>query len=169
MRTVVLTAVAMLPVAVTSCVSDECEGNKNSLPYAGFFSSELSPRAISVDSITVYGEGAPRDSLLIDNGEGVASVYLPFRIDGGESTFVIQYNQKRLRGLTDRITFRYETVPDFISAACGVVYDYHIDNIEHTKNLIDSVRCPGMVISNANEQNIRIYFRVSSTEEDAQQ
>ena len=168
MRTIVLAAAAMLlPVAVTSCVSDECEGNKNSLPYAGFFSSEVSPRSISVDSITVYGEGAPNDSLLIDNGEGVASVYLPFRIDGGESTFVIQYNQKRLRGLTDRITFRYEAVPDFVSAACGVVYDYRIDNIEHTKNLIDSVRCPGMVISNANEQNIRVYFRVN-TEEDAQ-
>lgn len=168
MHTTMLAAAAMLLlVAVTSCVSDECEGNKNSLPYAGFFSSELSPRAISVDSITVYGEGAPNDSLLIDNGEGVASVYLPFRIDDGESTFVIQYNQKRLRGLTDRITFRYEAVPDFVSAACGVVYDYRIDNIEHTKNLIDSVRCPGMVISNANEQNIRVYFRVS-TEEDAQ-
>lgn len=146
----------------TACSSDECEDNKNSLPLAGFYSSSETPQQIAVDSLTVFGAGAPGDSIIIDNASNVASVYLPFRIDQNETRFILKYNQKALRGASDFIQFNYDIVPKFVSAACGVIYEYHINSIEHSHALIDSVTVPEKVITNANRQNIRIYFRVAS-------
>ncbi len=150
-----------------SCVSEECIGNRNSLPLAGFYSSTLTPEVIRVDSIKVYGVGAPGDSVLHSSPSAISELYLPFRLEGGSTTYVIKYMQKEFEtlGLEDRITFRYETEPRFVSAACGAMYDFRIMGIDYTTNLIDSVTCPYGVIDNNNVENLRIYFRTQSSEE----
>lgn len=154
-----LGTLAFIPAA---CSTDDCEGNKNSLPYAEFYTSAISPKQITVDSLTVYGQGAPGDSLLTNNAS-LSSVYLPFDIDSEETTYFFKYNRKELaeHNITDRITFRYNIRPMFVSSACGVIYQYEVKNIEYTTHLIDSVTCPGGVITNADSPNIRVYFRVS--------
>lgn len=160
---VLLVAAAAVATMLPACSTEECEGNKNSLPLAGFLSSAISPREVSIDSLTVFGVGAPGDSLLLNN-RSASELYLPFRIDEGETTFVFRYEQEALRGITDSVTFRYDIVPYFVSSACGVVYNYEIKSIDCTRNLIDSVSCPGMKITNANIRNINIYFRVQTSE-----
>lgn len=150
-----------------SCASNECLDNKNSLPLAGFYSSEAIPQQITLDSISILGIGAPGDSVLHDSVRSLSQSYLPFRIDQGQTRYIIRY----LSGLlgryrvADTITFNYDIMPWFVSSACGAVYDYKIISIETTHNIIDSVTCPEGTIGNANKENLRIYFRVSTSEE----
>ncbi len=149
-----------------SCATNECYDNKNSLPLAGFYSSEKTPQAVSLDSVSIYGIGAPGDSILHDSVRNLTETYLPFRIDQGKTQYVIKY----LGGITgffrigDTITFNYDIVPWFVSAACGAVYKYRITSIETTHFAIDSVTCPSGVIDNVDGENIKIYFKVDSEE-----
>lgn len=147
-----------------SCNNSECYDNQNSLPLAGFYSSEATPKAITLDSITILGAGAPGDSILQDSVRNISEAYLPFRIDQDSTTYVIYYLQGVLGqyGIYDIITFNYDIVPMFVSSACGAVYYYKIKSIDYTTNIIDSVVCPTGEITNANIENLKIYFRVSA-------
>ena len=161
-------AVMAVFILSASCSSDECLDNKNSLPLAGFYSSAELPQQISIDSVSIYGIGAPGDSVLHDSVKGLSQSYLPFRIDEGETKYVIKYLSGLLGryGISDTITFRYEIQPWFVSAACGAVYYYNMDTILTTHYVIDSVTCPTGRITNVSTENLRIYFRVSSEEEE---
>lgn len=153
----------LIITTIIGCNTSECYDNKNSLPLAGFYSSSEKPQKISIDSISILGIGAPGDSILQDSVRSLSQSYLPFRIDEGKTTYVIRY----LAGiagalqLADTITFNYEIKPWFVSSACGVIYDYKMMSIETTHLYIDSVTCPTGEITNANTENLRIYFRVS--------
>lgn len=152
---------------LASCSTGECLENKNSLPLAGFYTSEVKPQQISLDSISIYGIGAPGDSVLHDSVRNLSQSYLPFRIDQGQTKYVIQYLSGLLGRyhIADTITFNYNIVPWFVSSACGVVYNYEMTSIETTHNIIDSVICPLGTIDNANIENLKIYFKVNTSEE----
>lgn len=152
---------------LASCSSNECLENKNSLPLAGFYSSDSVPQQISIDSISVFGIGAPGDSILHDSVRSLSQTYLPFRIDQGQTRYVIRYlgGMLGIYHIADTITFNYDIIPWFVSAACGAVYDYKITSIETTHNIIDSVTCPMGVIDNTDTENLKIYFRVNVSEE----
>ena len=157
----ILAAITLSP-AISSCSTSECYDNQNSLPLAGFYSSEERPQSISIDSISILGIGAPGDSILQDSVRSLSQVYLPFRIDEGSTTYEIRYlggEAGKLR-IKDVITFNYDIIPWFVSTACGTIYDYKITSIETTHNFIDSVVCPLGEITNANIENLKIYFRV---------
>lgn len=157
-------ALMMLSVA---CSSNECLENKNSLPLAGFYSSEDVPRKISLDSISIYGIGAPGDSILHDSVASLSESYLPFRIDRETTQYVIRYlgGEPGAHHLADTISFNYDIVPWFVSAACGAVYEFRMTSILTTHNIIDSVTCPQGTIDNTDIENLRIYFRVSTSGE----
>ena len=150
------------------CSNGECYDNKNSLPLAGFYSSSERPQAISLDSISIIGIGAPGDSVLQDSVRNISEVYLPFRIDENSTTYEIKYlaGMAGKLKLNDIITFNYDIVPMFVSSACGAVYYYKITSIEYSENFIDSVVCPTGEITNLNRENLKIYFRVSLEEEE---
>ena len=59
--------------ALSSCGSSECFDNQSTLPLAGFYSMQTRT-AITVDSLTVYGIGAPGDSILVDNGKELLTI-----------------------------------------------------------------------------------------------
>lgn len=152
----------------SGCNTTECYDNQNSLPLAGFYSSGSKPQAISLDSISILGIGAPGDSILLDSVRSVSQVYLPFRIDQPITTYAIYYlsGEAGKLEINDFITFNYDIVPMFVSTACGAVYYYKINSIQHTYNFIDSVTCPTGVITNENIENLKIYFRVNLDEEE---
>ncbi len=158
-----LIAAAFVVSLMVGCSSDECADNKNSLPLAKVMTSQPEPKEAALNSITVYGIGAPGDSLLVDSASNVGQVYLPFRIDTGNTTYVIRYWDQPVVGsyINDTISFSYDIKPMFVSSACGAVYYYDNIRIDHTYNLIDSINCPGDRITNANEPNIFIYFRMN--------
>ena len=160
--------IGMICGIMGSCSTSECFDNQNSLPLAGFYSSSTSPASISIDSISILGIGAPGDSVLQDSVRTLSQVYLPFRIDQNSTTYEIRYlfGEAGLLRLSDKITFNYDIEPMFVSTACGTVYYYKITGIEHTDILIDSVTCPGGVITNENIENLKIYFRTGEDEEE---
>lgn len=159
-------AVAFLG-ALAGCSSDECVENKSALPLAGFYGyAGGKVESIRVDSLEIFGVGAPGDSVLADGKSATGSLFLPFRIDSDRTSFVFRYLQTKLAAmeLADTVTFVYTAMPRFVNAACGVSYVYDIKSIENTGILIDSVTCPGMQITNADCENIRIYFHTDDND-----
>lgn len=156
-------ALLIFVVSAAGCSSNECAENRNSLPYAGFFSSEETPQSIELDSISIFGIGAPADALLADTARDLGRVYLPFRLEDNTTSFVFRYEQKNAP-LPDTVTFDYQSHPYFVSEACGAVYIYDISKITTTHHAIDSVVCPRNIIDNKSGLNINIYFRTQSVE-----
>lgn len=156
----VLLAAVFIATAAVSCSSNECLENKNSLPLAGFYSSEEPLQSVSMSGIYISGLGVRGDSLLAD-ATAISQVYLPFSIDSDESSFIFDYidSDYSAYGDYDTVTFRYSREPFFESAACGAMYNFRIMEIRTTHAVIDSVVCPDGMITNAEGENIRIYFK----------
>jgi hypothetical protein len=64
--------------------------------------------------------------------------------------------QLRTRKLADTIQFFYTRELIYISPACGFMYNYRINNIVHTHNLIDRILIVNPYISILEEENIQI-------------
>lgn len=145
--------------ALQSCNAVGCTDNKSSIPLAGFYSYE-NLTAITVSNVSIGGVGAPDDSLLVNNSS-VEKVYLPFRADAGQSKFFIRYEDKDLNfpELFDTITFNYTAIPYFASKECGAMFRYRIDDYAYTRHIVDSVGLVSDVMTNADVETIRIYFR----------
>lgn len=160
-------ATALTLAVFAACDNNGCEENSSSLPLAGFYSSS-SKRSISIDSLTVYGIGAPGDSAIIRNQTAVTQVYLPFDVDSDVSRFVIRYEQQSLAALslTDTVTINYKSIPYFHSKDCGAFYVFEVTDYSTSQNLIDSIQIPIKRIDNTNKENIKIYFRSSEAGEE---
>lgn len=156
------TVTAIAGILCTGCSSDECLQNKNALPLAGFYDTQEPTRKVSIDSLEVYGKGAPGDSILFSGKSAINELYLPFRLDHDTTTYVFRYLHTELAEaqITDTVSFIYSRTPRFVSSACGVSYIFGIEKIENSNFLIDSVSCPAGEITNMATENLHIYFRV---------
>lgn len=161
----VAVAVMALSGMLSACSNVGCTENQNSVPLAGLYSYNTG-QAISIDSISIGGVGAPGDSLLAGPYGAVSSVYLPFRSTQSYTTFRITYNQRILAaaGVTDQITFYYDSTPWFASEDCGAMYHYRIKRVTHTYQLLDSVGVTDSLVTNIERQNIQLFFRTASAD-----
>lgn len=166
---------AALLLVAGGCATSECLDNQNSLPLAGFYSStpaSTGNTAISLSGITVRGMNAPGDSVLVSNANELGKVYLPFRLDREQTSYIFEYPEGLAtpaepgKVAADTVTFRYKLQPWFVSAACGAVYYYDMTGIETTHTLIDSVACPAGIITNADSENLQIFFRANIEEDE---
>ena len=157
--------VTLLAIAI-SCNNDGCEGNSNSLPLAGFYSSQTKS-AIALDSLTIYGIGMKGDTTIIKNAKSVKQSYLPFNMSDTISRFVIRYEQQTFvaNNITDTITITYDNIPFFHSEDCGAMYIYKINSYNTTNALIDSIAVLAETIDNTDKENIKIYFRTEADNE----
>ncbi len=165
-HSILLLAVILL-VGVAACNSDEgCEGNTSSMPLAGFYSSQTK-KAITIDSLTVFGVGVPNDSLLLDTAQA-SQTYFPLDIEKTQARFVIRYDQQQLAALklADTITIDYSPRPYFHSEECGAMYYFDVKGYRTTNVLIDSMQIIAPVFDNTTAETIKIYFRTGA---DAQQ
>lgn len=144
---------AGLAATTSSCSNDNCIGNSTGIPLAGFYNDT---KAVTINNLTVYGIGAPNDSVIIDKAS-VSKVYMPLRLSASSCKYVLKYN---IEGqLNDTITLGYDAIPYFESHECGAMYNFKITSMEHTRNAIDSVRIPDPMITNADVVSIKIYVR----------
>lgn len=153
----ILTVILALIVAATGCNTSGCLDNQSSIPLAGFYNSATGA-AISIDSVNIGGVDAPNDSLLLAMGTSASEVYLPLRFSKDVTSFYIQYDTLGL--WADTITMAYTAQPYFASEECGAMYRYTINHLTYTTLLIDSVTLVDSLITNADVERIRIYFRV---------
>ena len=150
---------------VSACNDTGRTENKNSLPLAGFYSSQTKS-AISIDSLTVFGVGMVGDTTIVHNANSLHQVYMPFNPGASQVRYVLRYEQKALAswGIEDTLTINYEAVPFFHSNECGAMYIYEIKDYSITNALIDSVLFVGPRIDNTNKENIQIFFRTKEDE-----
>ena len=146
--------VAMSLAGITmSCDNSNCSGNSTGIPLAGFY---IGSDNVTVNSLTVYGIGAPNDSVIIDKANA-KNVYLPLRLSTNSCDYVFNYNTEGVAN--DTLTLGYDAIPYFESHECGAMYNFRITSIEHTTHAIDSVVIPDPLITNADVVSIKIYLR----------
>lgn len=157
----VFLALLALAAMLQACNTTGCLENRNSLPLAGFYTSDTEPRAIGLDSLLVTGLGVRNDSALVEPGTQISTLYLPMRATQQSTGWVFAYKWKYLDNprLNDTIVFDYASTPRFASEECGVIYDYRITQCRYTTHLIDSVRLTDSLINNIDMERIHIYFR----------
>lgn len=156
----VLPLLLLIAVALTGCSTGACYDNQNSLPKAGFFSAETG-EAVSVSGLAVGGQGAPNDSLLCEASETVSDVYLPFRPEVGETTFLFKHGL-----IADVVKFTYDSTPYFASADCGAVWRFRIRSVSWSGSLIDSVAVVDSIITNVDAQQLKIFLNNPSADDE---
>ena len=150
---------AMLSV-LSACGSDGCNSNTACIPLAQLYSSSTL-KAITVDSISVYGIGAPGDSMIVRCGKSISQFTMPLRTTVDETKYVLHYDQKALSHPrnNDTITMRYKVDAIFDSKECGVVYAFEISDFTYTRHLIDSMAMPYNRITNLTSVSVQLYMR----------
>lgn len=153
-------------LSFVSCNTAGCTENRNAVPLAEFCNSTTGD-AIALDSVEISGVEVPSDTVLTTAGTTVSQVYLPMRPTHNSLSWCIAYRWKALDfpELNDTIEFDYDSDPYFASEECGVIYRYHITRMSHTCHLIDSVAVVDSLVTNIDKTYVKIYFRVSETEE----
>lgn len=144
---------------MAGCNTSGCLDNGSSIPLAGFFTPD--GKQVQLDSLAIHGVGAPNDSLLITPGTQVSEVYLPLRSTASSTSYVIHYTYRELDDdrYNDTISLEYTSIPYFVSEECGAMYYYHIDQLNHTTHLIESIEITDSLITNVDQQRIKIYMR----------
>lgn len=160
---VVVVATALV---VSGCNTAGCLENRNSVPLAGFYASATGDN-IQLQNVQINGLGNDTVALMKPT-QRVSQVYLPMRSTQPSTTWVISYKDEALDSpeYNDTISFHYDSEPFFASEECGVIYKYHIQRLDATNHLIDSVVLADSVITNVDVEQIRIYFRVNIQEEE---
>ena len=161
-----LAVVLMLPLS--GCNTSGCTDNHSALPQMGFYNA-YTKAPLTLDSLELWGVGAPGDSMLIKSGDKVQKLYFPLRYDSGYTAFCFHYDYKE-QGLdnpeyNDTLRLWYTTQPYFASEECGAYYIYHITDIRYTRHIIDSIAVVDSVISNVDMERFGVYFRVSEVTE----
>ena len=139
-------------VFLTGACREECGFVPRSLAIADFY-TVINGTGINapVDSLSVRGLGR-EDSLLYAAVNNTRTISLPMNGVASESGFIIDFDQG-----TDTIWFSYEVVPFFLSPECGFIFEFDLQEISHTRNLIDSVIIVTSRITTLDETNILIY------------
>ncbi len=161
-------AACALACISAACNSAGCTDNGSAIPLAGFYSS-ASAEAISLNSLAIFGLGAPDDSALCRPGTAISQIYLPMRPDTDMTAWKIEYKDCLLdfEENYDTITLNYESIPYFASEDCGAMFYYRLRSLSHTMHLMDSVTVTDSMFTNADRETIQIYFRTAG--EDGEQ
>ncbi len=155
----ILATILTLGAIAGGCNTSGCLDNGSSIPLAGFYSPD--GEQVQLDSVAISGIGAPNDSLLIAPGTQVSEVYLPLRSTASATAYVLHYAYQNIDSdlYNDTISLEYTSIPYFVSEECGAMYYYHIDRLDYTTHLIESIEITDSLITNADVQRLKIYMR----------
>ena len=157
-----LTLCAAAAWCLWSCNTSGCTDLRSAIPLAEFYSS-AADKQISLDSLQISGIGAPGDSVMLAAGTAAQEVYLPMRSQQTSTSWCISYKWEALDNpeWNDTLTFRYHAEPYFASSECGAMYIYHLEGLDYTTHLIDSIAVLDSVITNIDAAQLRIYFNTA--------
>lgn len=158
--------IALLMLAA-ACNSSGCLENRNSVPLAGFYDASTGS-AITLDSVQITGLGMSDDDPLSAAGTSISTIYLPMRSTEQSTTWIFSYKWSYLDypQLCDTLSFDYTSTPYFASNDCGVIYKYLITHFSYTTHLIDSVALSDSLITNVDKEQIQIYFRTATDDDE---
>ena len=165
MRKLPIIMIGTLTAVAAGCSTSECYDNHSALPLASFYSA-VSQQSVSIQRLSVWGIGAPDDSILY-TPQNLSQAYLPFRIWQDTTQYVFSYNGLLPDSIAsmypemvpkDTVTFIYKPKEWFVSPSCGAMYFYDMDTVKHTSFLIDSIAY-NEVITNENVTNMKFFFK----------
>lgn len=159
----ILFVAVVLGVMFNACNTAGCTENTSSIPEAGFYiiDSAGKQQAVKLDSLRLFGIGAPNDSAIVKPGSELQLVYLPLRSDQATTSFCFTYEWEDLSDpkYNDTLQFVYTSHPWLVSEECGASYRYRITQMLYTRHIIDSVAILDSMITNLDRETIRIFFK----------
>lgn len=140
---------AALSALLLSCSPEACFEETNAYLKATFYSNDTKEKK-TPDSLTVTGIGIAEK--LYNRKAGVQPGLFPLDASGGTCTFEIKINN-----VTDTVSFLYSSYPHLISKECGYTFYHRLDTF-YCKNESFYIYLSSDNITNANEENIRIFY-----------
>jgi hypothetical protein len=107
----------------------------------GTISSTISVRGIGLETYLF------KDSAL-------SVLNLPLSAANNKSSFLISFDS-----ISDTITFTHETTMKYASMETGFYNEYKLQNINFTKNRIDSIQIKDSLVTKTWHENIKLYLR----------
>ena len=155
------TAIAAAAIA-PGCNSDGSTEMRSAMPIARMYNSATG-ETVTLDSLDIHGIGVAGDSLLVSAGTAVSKQYLPLRYSASSVRWCIAYRYAGLDNdrLNDTLTLTYTSTPWLADDDCGAMYRYTITGATATAHLIDSVSIVQADVTNLEDINLNIYFRIS--------
>lgn len=143
---------------VESCSDVNCPLSTTSLAY--FDLRTENNMGVKLDTVTISAtaiiNGQAHQDTIINLKSGLSSLQLPLSYNE-KTEYTIHYTQK----LKDRITIEYTSKPYLSNIECGTVMFYHVDHIEYSTNVLDSVVIVNPDITNEEKINFTIYYTVN--------
>ena len=155
-------SLCMLPLLLsTACNTEACLESKTSIFNTAFYAYGDSGVKVIIDSVSVYGVGQYRDSLLVDTAN-ISSFQATLRSGRDTTQYVIRYDQHNLnpRYKRDTLTFVYHSYIEFESAECGAMYNYVIDDFRYTTWQIVDALLMTTEVNNQDVETVRLYYYV---------
>ena len=116
---------------------------------------ELTEGAMITGIITVG------DTLDIDTVFNQAKSYMSVPLSYTDrTTYVMHYNET----LRDTIRIIHKNIPYVSDIECGAMMFYHVEKMEYTTNVLDSVILVNPDINNEEKKNFNIYYRAADAE-----
>lgn len=156
---------------IASCQIGVCTDNKTSIPCAEFFNEQN--KEISLTKVSIRGEGAVDDAELYTSDQSLSTIYLPLKATAKESTFIFHYagndsidketGEKIIdTRFDDKVSLYYSATPYFAGEECGAMYNYYLNDIRHTSNLIESIEITNPFVTNNGAVGIKIFMRTET-------
>lgn len=148
-----LVIISGLILFLLSCTPEACFEETDSSVKA-IFCLKTTKKRLAPDSLTVYGLNMELN-MLYNNVKSPAMALLPLNIATGNCSYIININ-----GKSDTIEFHYNSYPHIISKECGYTFYHNLnaDSLIYSRNIIDSIGIVKEIVTNKNEENIRIYY-----------
>ncbi len=161
---VVPAVLVIAPLFLTGCNTSGCTELRSAVPRADFYDA-ATQKAITLDSLSISGIGAPNNAELYGPSDRITSVYLPMPALKDRVQWRIAYMQHALAimDVADTITLDFERTPWFAGSECGAMYKYRINSLSYTTNVIDSVALTDSLVINVETATLAVYFRTSGS------
>ena len=147
---------------ITSCKNNHCTEPMYAPMVVSFYSGQDTTKQVSPPYLTIQGMGS--DSLI--NASGSNNANLPLKQAAGSSQFLftIADGNSPVDGdpvlIQDTLTVIHTNTLDFVSAECGCLTTYHIEDAQFEQNKIGTISIINRsVTSNYNERHINIYLQ----------
>jgi hypothetical protein len=143
---------SVLIISIWSCSPQACFDETEAKVKASFYSALDSTKAITPDSITLFGVG--RDtSKIYDKSPKIQPALIPLNTLTDTCALVL-----RINGIGDTITFIYTSFPHLLSKECGYTYYHTLDTAIYTKHIISKIKISDKNITTLNVKNLEIYY-----------
>lgn len=146
---------------IQSCAESDCSLSTTSLAHFDFLDSKSHQPVELTEGAMITGIITIGDTLDIDTVFNQAKSYMSVPLSYTDrTTYVMHYNET----LRDTIRIIHKNIPYVSDIECGAMMFYHVEKMEYTTNVLDSVILVNPDINNEEKKNFNIYYRAADAE-----